>query len=123
MSADTLRGFAATAVAAVILTMASSIVPGTRVEVQDWDCPPPPASCARTVVAAGFPIPYIADYHGISPVGSVSLIEAVMGIDNIRPRPFWTNVVFYGAIVAIASRVLVRRVGRSGTYPSVSVRR
>ena len=123
MSGDTLRRFAATAVAAVILTMASSIVPGTRVEVQEWDCPPAPASCARTVVAAGFPIPYLADYHGISPVGSVSLIQAVMGIDKIRPLPFWTNVVFYGALVAVVWGILARRAGRLLPYPSVSVRR
>lgn len=113
MSGDTLRRLAATAVAAVILTMASSIVPGTRVEVQEWDCPPAPASCARTVVAAGFPIPYIADYHGISPVGSADLVGALMGIDKIRPLPFWANVAFYGALVAVVWGTLARRAGRS----------
>jgi hypothetical protein len=101
------------AVAAVSITMASSLVPGTRVEVQDWDCPPAPASCARTVVAVGFPIPYIADYHGISPVGSADLIGALIGVDKIRPLAFWTNVAFYGALVAVVWGILTRRVGRS----------
>lgn len=91
---------AAVGVVALIVTLASSIVPGTRVEVQDWDCPPAPASCARTVVAAGFPIPYIADYHGISPVGRVSLVDALMGMDKFRPRAFWADVGFYALVLA-----------------------
>ena len=113
VSRETLRRLLTTAVVAVILTMASSIVPGTRVEVQDWDCPPSPTSCARRVVATGFPIPYIADYHGISPVGSADLIGAAMGIDKIRPLPFWTNVVFYGALVAVVWGAVARRAGSS----------
>jgi hypothetical protein len=102
------RRAAAVAVAAVIVTMASSVVPGTRVEVQSWDCPPAPASCAQTVVAAGFPIPYIADYHGISPVGSVSLVQALMGIDKFRARAFWTDVGFYALVLTTVFAVTTR---------------
>jgi hypothetical protein len=105
------RRAAAVAVAAVIVTMASSIVPGTRVEVQGWDCPPAPELCAQTVVAAGFPIPYIADYYGISPVGRVSLVEALMGIDKFRARAFWTDVGFYALMLATLV-ALTRRLSR-----------
>lgn len=105
------RRFAAAVVAAVGVTLASSIVPGTRVEVQGWDCPPAPASCAQTVAAVGFPIPYIADYHGISPVGRVSLVHALMGIDKFRPRAFWADVAFYTLMLAAVS-VLTRRHAR-----------
>jgi hypothetical protein len=96
-------------IAAVVLTLASSAVPGTRIEVQDWDCPPPPASCARPVVAGGFPIPYLADYHAISPGGRVSLVDALMGIDKFRAGAFWTDVAFYtlvlGGAWALAARL------------------
>lgn len=39
---------------------------------------------ACSVVAAGFPFAFIADYPGISPVGSVSVLEALLGIDRVR---------------------------------------
>lgn len=108
------RRLLGTATAAVVVTMASSVVPGTRVEVQSWDCPPTPASCAQTIVAAGFPIPYIADYHGISPVGSVGLVEALMGIDKIRPRAFWGDVAFYTLMLAAVSALTRRHARRIG---------
>ena len=98
----------------MVVTLASSIVPGTRVEVQGWDCPPAPESCAQTVVAAGFPIPYIADYHGISPVGRVSLVDALMGVDKFRPRAFWADVGFYALMLATVF-TLTRRLSRRET--------
>jgi hypothetical protein len=70
------RRAAALLASAVAITLASSAVDTTRLEVQDWDCPPAPQSCARPVVVAGFPLPYISDYHGISPVGSADLVGA-----------------------------------------------
>lgn len=36
-------------------------------------------------VAAGWPFPYIVDNPGISPVGSVSLSGALLGVDLVRP--------------------------------------
>lgn len=92
----------AISIGAVVLTLVSSVVPGTRVEVQDWDCPPAPASCAREVVANGFPFPYIADYHGLSVANQASLFGALLGEDRFRAGPFWANVAFYaGALAAI----------------------
>src|SRR5688572_21976842 len=96
------------AIAGVVLTLASSAVPGTRIEVQDWDCPPPPASCARPVVAGGLPIPYLADYHGISPGGRVSLVDAILGIDKFRAGAFWADVAFYALVLAAAWALTAR---------------
>jgi hypothetical protein len=92
---------AAIAMAALVLTLASSVVPGTRIEVQDWDCPPAPASCARPVVAVGFPFPYISDYHGLSPGGRADLLGALFREDRFRPRPFVANLAVYAAAVGL----------------------
>jgi hypothetical protein len=91
---------AAVALTALLLTLASSAVPGTRLEVQDWDCPPAPASCARLVVAAGFPFPYISDHHGLSPGGHADLVGALLGLDRFRAGAFVANLAVYGAAVA-----------------------
>jgi hypothetical protein len=101
----------AISIGAVVLTLASSVVPGTRVEVQDWDCPPAPASCAREVVANGFPFPYISDYHGLSVANRASLSGALLGEDRFRKAPFWANVAVYGGVLAAVSvaRHLARR--------------
>jgi hypothetical protein len=96
-------------VCAIVAALASSVVPGTRIEVQDWDCPLPPASCARPVEAVGFPLPYIADYHGISPVGSADLMGMLMGIDKFRMRPFLADVAFYSALIGVIWLVAARR--------------
>ena len=50
----------------------------SRLEVQDWDCPPAPDSCARPMLVKGFPFPYISDYHGISVSGSAGLVGALL---------------------------------------------
>lgn len=97
---------------AVALTLASSFVSGTRLEVQDWDCPPAPASCARRVIVLGFPLPYISDYHGISVVGKASLVDALLGIDHFHLSAFLANVVLYFVVVllvATTARSLRRR--------------
>jgi hypothetical protein len=63
------------------LTLASTMVEGhAPVTYADIDsCLP-----ACSVVVAGFPFAFIADYPGISPVGSVSLLGALLGIDRIH---------------------------------------
>lgn len=86
-------------VAALALTLASSAVERTRLEVQEWDCPPAPASCARPVLVGGFPFSYISDNHGVSVVGSISVFGALIGEDRMRWRPFWLNVAIYFLIV------------------------
>ncbi len=104
---------------ALVLALASSRVVRTRLEVQDWDCPPVPLSCARPVVVLGFPLPYVSDYHGISPVGRASLVDAAMGIDHFHTPAFLVDVGFYFlclAIVAAGLQVLAR--GRSSRWPN-----
>ena len=64
--------------------------------------PPAPLSCARPVLVLGFPLAYISDYHGISPVGSASLIQAAMGIDHFHTSAFLADVGFYVLCLAAA---------------------
>ena len=111
MTRSTARSAAAALVVAVVLALASSVVEGTRLETQDWDCPPAPMSCARPVVVVGFPFPYISDFHGISPVNSADLVGAALGMDHFHAAPFVANVALYLALAA-AVRALVRRAAR-----------
>ena len=99
---------AAILLAALVLTLASSAVAGTRLEVQDWDCPPAPASCARPVLVRGFPLPYISDHHGISVVGRASLLGALLGEDHFHVRPFVIDLSLYAALVAAAAAARAR---------------
>lgn len=97
------------AAVALALTFGSSAVRWSRLEVQDWDCPPEPGSCARRVVVRGFPAPYISDYHGISVVGDASLVGALLGEDLFHLPAFATNTGLYFLLVASASRLISRR--------------
>jgi hypothetical protein len=94
---------------ALSLTLLSSAVSSTRLEVQDWDCPPAPASCARPVLVIGFPLPYISDYHGISVVGSASLSGALLGEDYFHLSAFLADIVLY-FVVALLVATTVRSV-------------
>src|SRR5918999_4662175 len=107
------RQVAALWLMATTLTLGSSAVHQMRPEVQDWDCPPAPASCARPVLVAGFPFPYLSDYHAISVVGRVTLVDAVLGIDHFHARGFWLNVDLY-LLVTAATWGMVRRFQRRG---------
>jgi hypothetical protein len=80
---------------------ASSAVTRMRLEVQDWDCPPAPASCARPVLVAGYPFPFISDYHGISVVGRVSVLGGLLGEDHFHWRAFAMNVGVF-AVLSVA---------------------
>jgi hypothetical protein len=106
------RRAAALLASAVAITLASSAVDTTRLEVQDWDCPPAPQSCARPVVVAGFPLPYISDYHGISPVGSADLVGAALGMDRFHLTSFLLDMAFYMValgVIDIGWRALRKR--------------
>lgn len=109
-----LRGLRTPAVllaGALALAAASSAVLRTRAEVQEWDCPPAPASCARPVLVAGFPFPYVSDHHGISTVGSVSLVGALLGEDRFHARAFGADVGVYLVLLAAARAAAARRAG------------
>ena len=96
---------------AVALTLASSAVRSTRLEVQDWDCPPPPASCARPMLVVGFPLPYISDYHGISVGNHASLSGALLGEDLFHLDAFLANIALYFVLIllVVATLRLVQR--------------
>jgi hypothetical protein len=84
--------FLLTSFFAILLTILSSIVPGERTEHYSdiLGCVP---KCQ--VVAAGFPIPYIADYPGLSPTHSADLLGAILGTDRFRLDAFCVDVVAY----------------------------
>lgn len=104
---------------ALVLTLASSRVSSTRLEVQDWDCPPPPASCARPMLVVGFPLPYISDYHGISTGNSATLTGAVLGEDLFHLSAFLTNLVVYFLLVsAVAATVWAVRARSARARPN-----
>ena len=72
------------AAAGLALALLSGVVPYTRPEVQEWDCPPAPASCARPVRVRGWPLAWASDDHGVSPVGRVDLVGALLGVDRLH---------------------------------------
>lgn len=101
------------AVVALLGTLASSRVQRERLVVQDWDCPPAPASCARPMRVGGFPFPYLEDFHGLSVVGSVDLMGALMGEDRFHPGPFLLDLACWGAVASVGLALGSRR--RAGT--------
>lgn len=117
MALPSLREPALLLAGALLLALASSAVERTRPEVQDWDCPPAPASCARPVVVVGFPFPYVSDFHGISPVGSADLVGALLGMDHFHAGAFWADVGVYLALLAAARTRALRRAARLPALP------
>jgi hypothetical protein len=93
---------AITLLLAVLITLASIFVKSsTHASYLDADCA---GSCQ--VAAAGFPFPFIADYPGISPVGSVSLFDAILGYDDFLIGSFVASYMYWTAIIAIVVRLL-----------------
>lgn len=103
------RALAALLLLALLLALASGAVRRTRMEVQEWDCPPAPASCAKPVLVLGFPFPYVSDNQGISVVGSASLFGALIGEDFFHPAAFVADVAVYFAAAALAALALRAR--------------
>ena len=65
---------------AVVATMASSNIE-SQVPVKHPDIMGCESQCL--VVAGAWPLPYIVDYPALSPVGSVSLSGAALGLDRL----------------------------------------
>lgn len=99
------RRTAALLAAGVLATAATSAAQRTRPEVQEWDCPPAPASCARPVLVGGLPLAYVSDHHGISVVGRVGLLGALLGEDRFHPGAFWMDVAVWTLVAWSASRI------------------
>lgn len=90
------------ALSAVLMTFASISIKGsTHATYLDVGCA---GSCR--VAAAGFPFPFIADYPGISPTGSVSLFEAFIGVDHFLISPFVASYICWVALVTVILKLL-----------------
>jgi hypothetical protein len=112
MKRGRLRPPIALVLGALALTLLSSGVERHRLEVQDWDCPPAPASCARPVLVAGFPVPYLSDYHGISVVNRVSIVGGLLGEDRLHWTAFLLDAVVYASLLAVVTVVGRRAAAR-----------
>jgi hypothetical protein len=95
---------------ALLITLGSGSVPARMtVLYPDID------DCVRgcEVAASGFPIAFIADYPGLSPVNSADPVGALMGVDRIlwgrAPLVFGISALLSTAIVAALSRVRTKR--------------
>jgi hypothetical protein len=80
---------------ALLATLLSSLVPRevNAVIPGSEDCE---AGC--TFVAAGWPLAYLVDHHGISPRNSVSLVLGLTGEDHIRMFDFLLTFLFWLAV-------------------------
>lgn len=97
-------------VAACSLTYASLLVPGHAIVV-----------CSRVdkpvycpVLAYGFPLPFLADSQGISPVGSVSRdpLSLLIGEDDLLWPQLWLAVAFWLLVALGGGYVWKRRSDR-----------
>lgn len=77
---------------ALVATLASSLVPR-----EVFALIPGSEDCVQgcMFVAGGWPLAYLVDHHGISPHGSVSLVEGLMGVDHIRHTDFLLTLMFW----------------------------
>jgi hypothetical protein len=100
---------------AIVATLASSAIGGTVIAIY-----PEIMGCESGCLAAagGWPAPYLVDYPGISPVGSVSLTDAMLGMDRIWPAELALTFIFWLALSALVVWLLGRK-GSRRTAPSV----
>jgi hypothetical protein len=98
----TMRRISAALMAGLALALASSAYAGearalyTEIMACEHGC---------TVAAAGWPLPYLIDYPGISVVGSAGLMGALTGEDQFRPWPFLVTALFW-ALIALAVQLI-----------------
>lgn len=100
-----MRRALASAAAGVALALLSSAIPGAA-----WATYPEIMGCELgcRVAAAGWPLPYLVDYPGISVVGSADLSGALVGEDHFRLLPFCLTLAFWLA-AALGVTFLWRR--------------
>lgn len=100
---------------AAVVTAGSSIVT-TTVQVAY----PGSSNCALgcDFVAGGWPFPYLVDHPGISPIGSVSLLMGLIGVDILRADALAASFVFWvGVFAALTAIVRWRAVRRPDPGP------
>lgn len=80
------------AAVALLAALLSSLVPREVFVVLPWDM-----GCDKgcMMVAAGWPMAYLVDHDGISPVGSVSLVMGLIGEDHLWPGAFFLTWLFW----------------------------
>jgi hypothetical protein len=61
------------------------------------------------MVVAGFPIPYIVDYHGLSPGKSADLVGALLGMDLFYWGPFLLDAAIYLVALLVIRYVMFLR--------------
>lgn len=99
------RAVAGNVVVAVTLTVLSTAVPGTITAVYP-DITGCEAGCE--VAAAGFPIPFVADYPAVSPAASATAAGALLGVDQVH----WLRAIAtFAAWVAFAFAVRLAATG------------
>lgn len=85
------------AVLAIVTSLSSSVVRGSaRIAY------PGSTDCARgcDFVAGGWPFFYLVDNPGISPRGSISLIDGLTGSDIVRAGPLCATLIFWACVWA-----------------------
>lgn len=95
---------------AIAATLFSSFVKGSAFAIY-----PDSEDCQRgcDFAAGGWPLQYIVDEPGLSPAGSVSLTNALLGLDNIRVGyllgcfVFW--IFFFGAMYLILKKIAFKQ--------------
>jgi hypothetical protein len=105
-----LRTFLLLVSLATTFTLASSVVPGKASAIQLGN---PGCENDCEYLAAGWPLPYIVDGPGISPIGSVDLIGAFFGVDSVIPAALATDYLFwFSLLLALAGLIRSRRLRR-----------
>jgi hypothetical protein len=60
------------------------------------------------VVVGGWPLWFVRDHPAISPVGSVSVSNGIVGVDVLSPRRFAVDVAIHSAVIAAVALSLLR---------------
>lgn len=67
-----------------------------------------PGLDSTRVVAGGWPLAFLYDHPTLSPVGRVSITDAIVGIDDVRPWPLVADAAIGSAMVAAVALALRR---------------
>ena len=61
------------------------------------------------VAAAGWPLPYVVDYPGLSPANEASLTGLAMRVDRLRGEAFAVDLLAWTALAALIALLIGRR--------------
>lgn len=106
------RSLVLTAALAFTLTIAAGHVPRTVTATY-----PDIMGCERgcEVAAAGFPLPFIVDYPGLSPVGSAHPAGALLGLDRVLWPRAVAVLVFWSVVSVLLATIVTRSFSRKRT--------